>query len=370
MVKSIFNNVYHGKRVLITGHTGFKGTWLTTWLLRLNAIVAGISDGIPTKPSMFEELALGDQIESHIFDICDLEKVIGVVNSFKPDFVFHLAAQSLVSVSHREPLRTLSTNVIGTANVLEALRLVNPECVAVIITSDKCYENFEWVWGYKESDPMGGKDVYSASKGAAELVFHAYYHSYFKKPESRVLIASGRAGNVIGGGDWAKDRIVADCVRNWSSGNSVEIRNPASTRPWQHVLEPLSGYLGLGAQLFADRKLNGESFNFGPRAEQSKNVSELIQDLSVYWENLKPAHPFTLNPVTSYVEAGLLKLNCDKALHTLKWHGNLDYSQCVKFTSEWYVHFYRGSTDMHSFTTNQIAEYEVIAKDRNLLWSQ
>ena len=369
-MSNIFNNVYKGKRVLVTGHTGFKGSWLTAWLLRLDAIVAGISDGIPSNPSMFEELVLAEQIESHIFDIRDLSQVIEAVSSFKPDFVFHLAAQSLVSVSHNEPLRTVSTNVIGTANVLEALRLVNPECVAVIVTSDKCYENSEWVWGYKESDPMGGKDVYSASKGAAELVFNAYYHSYFKKPESRVLVATGRAGNVIGGGDWAKDRVVADCARSWSDGKSVEIRNPFSTRPWQHVLEPLSGYLGLGAQLFRERKLNGESFNFGPRSEQSKNVLDLIQDLSVHWEELKPEYPFILNPVSNYVEAGLLKLNCDKAIHVLKWHGTLDYFQCVKFTSEWYVNFYRRSVDMRSFTLGQISDYENIAKSRDLVWSQ
>jgi CDP-glucose 4,6-dehydratase len=370
LVSIIFNNIYHGKRVLITGHTGFKGTWLTSWLLRLNAIVAGISDGVPTKPSMFEELKISEKIESHIIDIRDLEKIKFIVKSFEPDFIFHLAAQSLVSVSYHDPIQTLSTNVLGTANILEALRMARFDCVAVIVTSDKCYENFEWVWGYKESDPLGGKDVYSASKGAAELVFNAYYHSFFKKSTSRVLIASGRAGNVIGGGDWAKDRIVADCARSWANGIAVEIRSPASTRPWQHVLEPLSGYLALGAELFRNRRLNGESFNFGPRSEQSKNVLELIQDLSGYWESFNSTTAYNVIPNSDYSEAGLLKLNCDKAIHLLKWRGSLNYRQCVKFTSEWYVNYYNRSKDMSSFTGQQIQDYEDIAKDRGLAWTQ
>ena len=370
LVNTIFNNIYSGKRVLVTGHTGFKGSWLTSWLLRLNAIVAGISDGIPTKPSIFEELKLNERIENHTFDIRDLEKIKFVINSFKPDFIFHLAAQSLVSVSYSDPIQTLSTNVLGTSNVLEALRLINFHCVAVIVTSDKCYENFEWVWGYKESDPMGGKDIYSASKGAAELVFNAYYHSFFKQITSKVVIATGRAGNVIGGGDWAKDRIVADCARSWANGISVEIRNPASTRPWQHVLEPLSGYLALGSELYSNRRLNGESFNFGPRSEQSKKVVELIQDLSGYWEDFESRDAYNVIANSDYSEAGLLKLNCDKAMHILKWQGSLDYKQCVKFTSEWYVNYYNRSDDVCSFTERQIADYENIAKNRGLPWVQ
>lgn len=361
---------YRGKKVLVTGNTGFKGSWLTTWLLSLDAEVAGYSLSIPTTPSIFEELGLEGRIRHFWGDIRDLERFKSVVEAFQPDFVFHLAAQSLVSVSYEDPLGTVMTNVVGTGVVLEALRQVNSECVAVLITSDKCYENVEWVWGYRETDALGGKDIYSGSKGAAEAVIHAYYHSFFKSKASRVRIATARAGNVIGGGDWAKDRIVADCMRSWSQGRSVEIRCPDATRPWQHVLEPLSGYLSLGQALTETPSLCGESFNFGPRAEQNRTVLELLKDLSQHWKAFDSDKAYRVTEVVPFHEAGLLKLNCDKALFHLRWEPTLHYHECVKMVSDWYYAYYQRQDDMIGLTMRHIAEFEHLAASRGRKWMQ
>ena len=366
----MFGNIYSGKKVLVTGHTGFKGTWLTAWLLKMGAHVAGFSDCIPTNPSVFEETGMAARIKHHFGDVRDLPAVMAVIDSFKPDFIFHLAAQPIVSVSYRDPVDTITTNVVGTANVLEALRILNPECVAVMITSDKCYENVEWLWGYKETDHLGGRDIYSGSKGAAEVIIHSYYYSFFRKPDCKVRIATGRAGNVIGGGDWATDRIVVDCMRNWSEGRQVEIRSPSATRPWQHVLEPLSGYLTLGAALYANPKLTGESFNFGPRSEQNRSVLELLSDLSKHWHFKQPEEAYSVTGNIPFHEAGLLKLNCDKALFELRWEANLGYSDCVRLVSDWYYKYYKESADMYSLTMGQIDEYETLAGQRGLVWTK
>ncbi|NRB68599.1 MAG: CDP-glucose 4,6-dehydratase [Vibrio sp.] len=366
----MFSGVYKGKKVLITGHTGFKGSWLTTWLLNLGADVCGISKDIPTYPSMFEELNLENNIEHHIADVRDLEKIREIILNFKPDFLFHLAAQPIVSLSYSDPLDTISSNVMGTANILEALRSVKHPCNAVIVTSDKCYENVEWVWGYKETDHMGGKDIYSGSKGAAEVIFHAYQQSFFKDTSSKVRLATGRAGNVIGGGDWASDRIVADCMRAWSNNQRVEIRCPDATRPWQHVLEPLSGYLTLGKGLVDDSSNHGEQYNFGPRAEQNHTVKDLLSDLSKYWDFTELNSAYAITDNIPFHEAGLLKLNCDKALFNLKWEANLNYEQCIQFVSEWYYEFYQGRKNMMDFTLLQIEEYQRKAKSKKLAWSK
>lgn len=363
----MFNNIYDGKRVLVTGHTGFKGSWLTTWLLNLGAKVCGVSKDIPTTPSMFEELNLDEKIEHHIQDIRDLSALSAVINDFKPDFLFHLAAQPIVSLSYSDPLETISTNVMGTSNVLEVLRKVEFECTAIIITSDKCYENVEWVWGYKETDPVGGRDIYSGSKGAAEVIFHAYQQSFFPHGHN-VRLATGRAGNVIGGGDWAADRIVADCVRAWSSNDKVEIRCPDATRPWQHVLEPLSGYLMLGENLAKNSKLHGEQFNFGPRAEQNHTVKDLLLDISERWGFSDSDQAFTVTDNLPFHEAGLLKLNCDKALFNLKWEATLSYNECVELVSDWYVNYYKGNDTSLDFTKDQILKYQNIALTKGISW--
>jgi len=365
----MFNDVYRGKKVLITGHTGFKGTWLTIWLLKLGAEVVGLSKDIPTQPSMFEELGLQEKISHYQEDIRDLDRTTEIVADENPDFLFHLAAQAIVSTSYAYPIDTITSNVIGTANILEALRLSNQKCTAIIITSDKAYDNVEQVWGYKEDDKMGGKDIYSGSKGAAELIIKSYLHSFFKDKDSNVKLAIGRAGNVIGGGDWAKDRIVVDCMEAWNKKQSVEIRSPDATRPWQHVLEPLSGYLNLGAELYRDDSLHGEAFNFGPRAEQNHTVRQLLEDLSQYWHFNDINDAFMVTDNIPFHEAGLLKLNCDKALSLLKWQATLDYQNTIKFTSEWYYGYYKSNTDMMQQTIHQIGEYENIAKSRLFKWT-
>jgi len=302
----MFGNTYQGKRVLVTGHTGFKGSWLTTWLLRLGANVIGVSKDVPTHPAMFEELALAGRIKHIQADIRALDTLRDVISGEQPDFIFHLAAQAIVSISYSDPADTMTTNVVGTMNILEALRKLERPCVAVLITSDKCYDNVEWVWGYRETDRLGGKDIYSGSKGAAELVIRSYLHSFFQDHHP-VRLAIGRAGNVIGGGDWAKDRIVADCMRAWGEGRSVEIRSPNATRPWQHVLEPLSGYLSLGQALVQQSQLHGEAFNFGPRAGQNQTVVELLGALGQHWGFTHSDQAYRVTANAPFREAGLLR---------------------------------------------------------------
>jgi CDP-glucose 4,6-dehydratase len=370
LVSRMFDDIFRGKRVLITGHTGFKGTWLATWLHKLGARVAGYSDTIPTSPSMFEELGLAGRIEHHAGDVRDLAAFAAVLRDFRPEFVFHLAAQAIVSTSYRDPLGTISTNVMGTATVLEALRQAQQPCCAVIVTSDKCYENVEWEWGYRETDHLGGKDIYSGSKGAAEVIFHAYQQAYFSAPDCPVRLASARAGNVIGGGDWAQDRIVADCMRSWANGQVVEIRSPSATRPWQHVLEPLSGYLALACALHAGEPVQGEAFNFGPVAEQNRTVLDLLGDLARYWQFPDAQSACRVTGNIPFHEAGLLKLNCDKALFHLKWSASLRYHECVRLVSQWYYAFYREQADMYALTLAQIAEYERTAQERGLTWAR
>lgn len=361
------NGGFQGRKVLITGHTGFKGSWLTAWLIKLGAEVTGFSLEAPTQPAMFEVLGLSSRIRDLRGDVRDVAGLSQLVHEIRPDFVFHLAAQAIVSVSYDSPIETVTTNVVGTMAVLEALRTLDKPCSAVLITSDKCYENVEWVWGYRECDRLGGKDMYSGSKGAAELIIKSYLWSFFQGDHS-VRLAVGRAGNVIGGGDWARDRIVADCVRAWNDGRPVEIRNPQATRPWQHVLEPLSGYLWLALSLTMRKNLHGEAFNFGPRAEQNHSVADLIGDLSRHWGIPDFSDACRVTGSTAFHEAGLLKLNCDKALSDLRWEPTLDYSGTTKLVSDWYRSYYKGGADMYALTMQQIAEFEGIASERKQVW--
>ncbi len=365
----MFNNIYMGKKALITGHTGFKGSWITAWLLRLGAEVIGISKDIPTQPSMFEVLDIKSRITHHIGDIRDLPTLQAIINHERPDFVFHLAAQAIVSESYHDPCGTITSNAIGTMNLLEALRNVTYPCIAIMITSDKCYDNVEWVWGYRETDAMGGKDVYSGSKGAAELIIKCYVQSFFMHDDCPVRIAIARAGNVIGGGDWAKDRIIADIVRAWAKGLPVEIRSPKATRPWQHVLEPLSGYLNLGQVLTEQPKLHGEAFNFGPLAEQNRTVVELLESLSQYWGFTRPQDAYRITDNIPFHEAGLLKLNCDKALFHLKWAANLDYQETVEMIATWYRSYINQNSDMQAITDQQLAAYEAKAIKMGRIWT-
>lgn len=364
----IFNNTYENKTVLVTGATGFKGSWLCTWLLKLGANVVGIADGIPSSPSMFEALYLKDKINFQFCDINDLPRLTKLINDTQPDFIFHLAAQSIVSESYSNPTQTIITNVLGTTNILEALRTYQKPATTIIVTSDKCYENVEWEWGYRETDQLGGQDIYSASKAAAEIITSAYQVSFFNSnPKSH--FATVRAGNVIGGGDWSKDRIVVDCVRKWSSGDKVEVRSPNSTRPWQHVLEPLSGYLMLAWRLSESNNLHGEAFNFGPKVERNVTVGQLIQDLQHRWPGSDSAVKIHAQEANKFHEAGLLKLNCDKALFHLGWEATLNYDRCLNLVVEWYDQFYHGiKPDMFQLTMDQIQYYQSVALLQENTW--
>lgn len=366
----MFKNIYSDKTVLVTGHTGFKGSWLTLWLLQLGARVIGISDRIPTKPSMFEVLELERKIDHYFEDILNGPAIEKIVAKHQPDFIFHLAAQPIVATSYSNPLNTITTNIVGTANVLEALRTNNHPCTAVFITSDKCYENVEWTWGYRENDRLGGKDPYSASKAGAELIIYTYYHSFFSSERSNVRIVSTRAGNVIGGGDWAENRIVPDAVRAWSNERPVVIRRPKATRPWQHVLEPLSGYLTAAQLLREDAGLSGESFNFGPAADQTFTVQEVLEAMAQNWSFKKKYERIDLQEEKGFHEAGLLKLNCDKALHKLRWRPVLDFYRATAFSAAWYSNFYnRGPEGLYDLTLSQIHEYGAQASKSGIAWA-
>jgi CDP-glucose 4,6-dehydratase len=366
----MFKNIYKDKTVLVTGNTGFKGSWLTVWLLQLGAKVIGLSDKVPTSPSMFEVLDLKNKIEHYFEDVNNGEGVATIIKKHKPDFVFHLAAQPIVSTSYSSPVDTIKTNVIGTAHVLEALRINNHPCTAVFITSDKCYENVEWTWGYRENDRLGGKDPYSASKAGAEIVIYTYYNSFFAGSDSPVRLVSARAGNVIGGGDWAASRIIPDAVRAWATEAPVVIRRPKSTRPWQHVLEPLGGYLAVGQLLHEQTTLNGESFNFGPAADQTFTVSEVLDAIAKNWSFKKDYHRIVLQEEKSFHEAGLLKLNCDKALNKLGWKPVLSFELATTFTAKWYDKYYHNGTEgMYDFTLAQLQDYVGEANKLNIEWA-
>jgi CDP-glucose 4,6-dehydratase len=366
----MFENTYKNKKVIVTGNTGFKGAWLSIWLMQMGADVYGISKDIPTQPSIFEVCDLKNHLKHFELDIRNKEKLTETIASISPDYVFHLAAQPIVSESYRDPLDTFTTNIIGTANILECLRVLNKPCKAIIITSDKCYENVEWTWGYRENDRLGGKDPYSASKGAAELIIHSYYESFFKNENSAVQIVSVRAGNVIGGGDWALNRIVPDAMRSWSEKKAVNIRNPYSTRPWQHVLEPLSGYLVAGMKLTENKKLNGEAFNFGPNADQNHTVLELLEALAQHWNFDSNFKKIEIQTNQQFHEAGLLKLNCDKALHLLNWKPVWNFQETAKYTSQWYHDFYTKNNVNIAYLEKQLQEYILSAKNKNLEWAK
>ena len=366
----MFTNVYKGKRVFITGQTGFKGSWLAVWLVRLGAEVVGFADRVPTSPSHFEATGLGERIRDIRGDVRDRNAVLSAMQAFAPDMVFHLAAQALVRASYQEPALTFETNAIGTLNVLEAVRNTPSVKAVVCITSDKCYRNDEWVWGYREQDHLGGEDPYSASKGCAEIIAHSYFKSFFRDGPA---CATTRAGNVIGGGDWALDRIVPDCARAWSAGDAIQIRSPQATRPWQHVLEPLSGYLWLGARLVGAAQgrctLTGEAYNFGPAADVNNTVADVVDALALHWPGFRSAMQ-NRDCAPEMRECTLLKLCCDKALACLGWKATLDFEECIRYTAEWYRAYYAPNRpDMLAFTLGQISAYTAAAEARGLPWT-
>jgi len=363
-----FGGFYRGKRVWVTGHTGFKGSWLCAWLVEMGAVVTGYAIQPPSIPAHFDELGLKKRMKDVRADIRDAGRVAREMSRARPEIVFHLAAQPIVRASYDDPVRTYGTNVMGTVHVLQALRRQKSVTAAVIITSDKCYENVEQDAGYWEEDRLGGKDPYSASKAGAEVAFSSYARSFFAG--GGAAIASARAGNVIGGGDWAKDRIVPDCIRAWRREQAPLVRNPASTRPWQHVLEPVSGYLALAASLTSRtnraKGLHGESFNFGPRAGVNETVGTLIGELRKHWPGARP--PRVVRAVRK-PEAGLLRLNCAKARERLGWSATLNFRETAALTADWYRRFLEGREEAWQLTIGQIYEYVRHARARRLAWA-
>ena len=361
---NLFDSIYKDKTVLVTGHTGFKGSWLCLWLKEMGANVIGYSLEAPTTPNHISLLDL--KMVSIIGDIRDLAKLNATMAKYKPEIVFHLAAQPLVRLSYENPIETYDTNVMGTLKVLEACKNSGVKSI-VNITSDKAYENKEWVWGYRENDPMGGYDPYSSSKGCAELLVSSYRNSYFNvneyKKTHNTLIASCRAGNVIGGGDWAEDRLMTDIMLSVSQSKKVSIRNPYATRPWQHVLEPLSGYLLVGQKLLQEKVEFADGWNFGPSDEGSINVEQVVLNVKKYWSKID----YEINKEPNQLhEANLLKLDCSKAHAYLKWSAVWESDKTFEMTVNWYKEYYEGQSIV---SLVQLTEYILNAKNKNLDWT-
>ncbi|MCD7878885.1 MAG: CDP-glucose 4,6-dehydratase [Candidatus Gastranaerophilales bacterium] len=357
----MFNNIYEGKKVFLTGHTGFKGSWLALWLTKLGADVCGYSLKSNTVPSMFNELNIESKITKSVFgNILDDRKLEKTMLEFLPDIVFHLAAQPLVRLSYSEPILTYQTNVIGTLNVLDIANCCPSVKAFVNVTTDKCYENKEIERGYKEDEPMGGYDMYSSSKGCVEIMSSSFRRS-FLQDESSMAMATARAGNVIGGGDWAQDRLIPDCIRSINKQVPIEIRNPIAVRPWQYVLEPLSGYLLLGQKLLEYGHKYAESFNFGPNEESVLHVAEVSKKVCEFYGKGE----VVVHKKDDLHEANLLMLNIEKAHDILGWTPTYTANEAIKNTVEWYRHFYTKDIDMYSFTIEQIREYE-----KNIKWNK
>lgn len=355
---------FNGKKVIITGHTGFKGSWLTLWLIHLGAKVTGISDRTPTNPSNFEANQLKKKINHFKFDIRNKKKFLFIINKIKPDYIFHLAAQSLVKKSYKNPVETFETNTFGTLNLLESLKKVKfkKKCSVVIITSDKSYKNLEIKRGYKENDRLGGYDPYSASKACAELIIQSYINS-FLKDNKRLFISIARAGNVIGGGDWSADRLIPDCIRSIQKKRKLKVRFAKSTRPWQHVLEAIFGYMILAIKQKNDNKINGNAFNFGPNNKSSLSVIGLVKEFKKKWPILNWQ---IVKSKKKVFESGLLKLNSDKALRILNWKCLMNANQTIILLVNWYKFFFekKRKTSMYDYSINQIKFYEKLIANK------
>lgn len=364
-MRDLFQGAYYGKRVFITGHTGFKGSWLSLWLNKMGAIVKGYS--LPPQPGPNHWDLLKLDIESVYGDIRDAETLENEISKFQPDIIFHLAAQAIVRYSYICPVETYETNIIGTLKLFEACRKVDSVRAIVNVTSDKCYDNKEWIYGYRENDPMGGHDPYSSSKGCAEILTSSYRNSFWDTDkfdaEHHVLLASCRAGNVIAGGDWAQDRLIPDIVRAVANNENLVIRNPYATRPWQHVLDPLSGYLLVGQNLLDQKKLFAKAWNFGPSDESCLYVKDVIIKMQESWPELNVIYDNSTKPH----EARLLKLDCSQAHVELLWKPVWGYNSIFRKTAEWYKEYSRNNRIISS---DQIDEYVSEARDNELVWTK
>ncbi len=368
IMQKLFDDYFNSRRVLVTGHTGFKGSWLCAWLSSLGAEVHGYALEPPTDPSLFQQANLESKLASHtIADIRSYDSLVDVMQRTRPEIVFHLAAQPLVLTSYEQPLATLDINIMGTANLLEAVRQVDSVQACQIITSDKCYENREWSYGYRETDPLGGHDPYSSSKACAELVAAAYRNSYFAGTRRHsASIATVRAGNVIGGGDWAENRIVPDCIRALTDDRRIDLRRPRAIRPWQHVLDPLSGYLMLAVRQATDPHMSSTAWNFGPSSGGARSVQELVQTLVDCWgsgqweaqEDSAQGH-----------EAGFLQLDCTKANTLLNWSPVLSFSESVSWSVRWYKTAIQQPSLAYPCMSEQIADYCRLAASHGQHWA-
>lgn len=359
LVEELYST-FRNRKVVITGHTGFKGSWLTQWLLKMGAEVYGISKEVPKQPSMFADNELAKHLKEDLrINILDEKSLLENFQRIQPDFIFHLAAQPIVSVSYDKPVETFMINTIGYASVLNAVRRLPGKCVLVLASSDKCYKNKEWIWGYRENDEFGGTDPYSASKGAAEIVFHSFYHSFYHNQQEK-KISSVRAGNVIGGGDWSKDRIIPDAMRAWHKNEALIIRRPEAVRPWQFVLEPLFGYLLVAALLNKDGKYNGEGFNFGPDTANAVTVGELLEEIK---QHLGYGEIKIDRPENIFYETSMLRINSDKAKTVLNWYPVLDITETTKLISDWY-NAYKLNANLFDLTNDQISFFEQSISNR------
>jgi CDP-glucose 4,6-dehydratase len=362
----MFKNIYHNTKVLITGHTGFKGSWLAMWLSQMGAKITGYSLQPPTEPNHFHLLYI--DIVSMIGDVRNAEKLEHVFKEQRPEIVFHLAAQPIVRLSYEEPVEIFTSNVMGTINVLEASRESGTVRAIVNVTSDKCYENKEWPWGYREIDPLGGYDPYSASKGCSELITSCWRNSFFNIKDygnsHHTLLASGRSGNVIGGGDWAVDRLIPDMIRAVNQNEKAMIRSPHATRPWQHVLEPLSGYLLLGQKLLEGQKEYAQAWNFGPTEESNVTVGEIVSQVKKIWQKID--YQISKAPAQPH-EAGILRLDCSKARADLQWLPIWSASAAVEKTALWYRAFYEAKAVK---SLDDLSNYIEDAKSKHAMWAE
>lgn len=365
----MFNDAYRDKRVLVTGHTGFKGAWLSLWLKQLGARVYGLGLAAPSQPNLHEIVHAGTFEREIACDIRDKVRLEAAVRELTPDVIFHLAAQALVRPSYADPVGTLETNVIGTANLLQAVCQAQFPCTVIVVTSDKCYQNNAWDYGYRESDPLGGRDFYSMSKAGAELVVQSWRETYFASDDRLGNLVSVRAGNVIGGGDYAEDRIVPDCVRALVAGRPIQVRNPASTRPWQHVLDCLSGYLWLGARVMSAPKTSPlvGAFNFGPGVQAEAPVSQVVEAILKLW----PGSWEQTGPADGRHEAHRLNLAIDKAAALLQWLPTWTFAEAIQHTVSWYHRRHViADPDMLAFCLAQLDAFAAAAKAKGSTWAQ
>ena len=354
IIKKELKKIFKNKKVLITGHTGFKGSWLVIWLKNLGADVYGISlEPDPGTKNLFDEAGVDTLCKSNFCDVTNDEKIRSIILAIQPEVVFHLAAQALVGEGYSDPTNTFSTNIMGTVNILQVIRELGSVKVVVMVTTDKVYKNQEWVWPYREEDPLGGIDPYSASKASAEILFNSYFKTFIENKNTKLRVCTARAGNVIGGGDWSKNRLIPDCMKMWLKNKIPNIRNPNSTRPWQHVLEALSGYLDLSLRLDKDKSLNGHSFNFSSDKIKNVTVLQFLKEIKGKWPEIN----WSVQKSNKFYESSLLQLDTSKVKKILKWKARLNLDETIEFVVNWYKNFQKNKKNTLDISRKQIIKF-------------